>query len=205
MAERRGGARAGAGRKRVHSPGVSHRTREVVTRRTPVHINFKYRTNIKNKISLKILKRAVVNSHKFGIRIIHYSMLSNHIHIIAEADNNQVLSAGMRSLLITFAKGLKIGRVQVNRYHLHVLKTVIEAKNAIRYVLFNKQKHEKGRYSKIDNYSSILNLKGALVLIRNFARQKKLLLKVEGPEWAPVISERSYLLKRANHLLLLEK
>ena len=38
----RGGRRPGAGRKRIHSQGVSHLKRETVTRRTPQHINFKF-------------------------------------------------------------------------------------------------------------------------------------------------------------------
>jgi hypothetical protein len=79
----------------------------------------------------------------------------------------------MRSLTITMAKGLGLGRVQVERYHLHVLKSIREVKNAIHYVLFNKQRHEKRKYSTIDHYSSLLLMENALTLIKKFAQEKK--------------------------------
>jgi hypothetical protein len=62
------------------------------------------------------------------------------MHFIIEADNNRILEAGMRSLTVTLAKGIKKGKVQLERYHLHVLKTIRETKNAIHYVLFNEQR-----------------------------------------------------------------
>ncbi|WPU66418.1 transposase [Peredibacter starrii] len=136
-----GGRRPGSGRKRIHSKGVAHRIREKVTNRTPLHINFKYRTFIKNKYCLKLLKRAIINARAHGLRIIHFSLQSNHVHLIIEAENNDTLTKGMRSLTITFAKGLNKGKVQIERYHLHVLKTIKETKHAVQYVLFNQQKH----------------------------------------------------------------
>ncbi|WP_408095458.1 hypothetical protein ACJVC5_10480 [Peredibacter sp. HCB2-198] len=212
-----GGRRPGSGRKRIHSKGVAHRTRGKVTHRTPVHINFKYRTFIKNKFCLKLLKRAIMNARKQGLRVNQFSLQSNHVHLIIEAENNEILTRGMRSLTITFAKGLNKGKVQIERYHLHVLKTIKEAKHAVQYVLFNQQKHgaagaasdgckdlqsrsrkrreEKGTYSKIDEYSSLLSMKNAVDLIRNFARDKKMTLKVEIRDKWIRDEERSFLLK----------
>lgn len=155
-----GGRRKGSGRKRLHSKGVAHRMREKVIRRTPTHINIKYKSFIRNKTFLGILKRAILNSRKKGLRILHYSVQSNHIHFIIEADNNHFLERGMRSLTVTIVKGLKKGKVQLQRYHLHVLKSLKETKNAIHYVCFNEQKHTGKR--TIDSYSSVgllLNLK----------------------------------------------
>lgn len=194
----RGGRRPGAGRRRIHSKGVAHRKRESVTNRTPLHINFKFRTYIKNKDCLRILKRAILNSRKKGLRIIHFSLQSNHIHLIVESENNANLTQGMRSLTVTFAKGLKKGRTQLERYHLHVMKTIRETKNAIQYVLFNKQKHEKGTSSKIDGYSSLLSLTYHKKYIRNFADQFKMTLTIgKIIEHIPLNSERSFLLKAA--------
>jgi REP element-mobilizing transposase RayT len=118
----RGGRRPGSGRKRIHSKGVSHLKREVVTKRTPQHINFKFQCRIRNKDCLKHLKRSIENAQKMGLKVIHFSLQSNHVHLITEADNNETLTRGMRALTITFSKGLKKGRVQLERYHLHVLK-----------------------------------------------------------------------------------
>lgn len=193
----RGGRRPGSGRKRLHSKGVAHRVREKVSHRTPLHINFKYKTLIRNKLCLKLLKRAIMNARSHGLRIVHFSLQSNHVHLIIETENNSILSKGMRSLTVTFAKGIKKGKVQLERYHLHVLRSIAEAKNATRYVLFNKQKHEKGTYSKIDEYSSILMLDYTLELIRKFARTRKMTLYIgKGEVWS-LDKERSYLLRTA--------
>lgn len=192
-----GGLRPKAGRKRIRSRGVAHISREKITGRTPLHVNFKYKISVRNKETLKLLKRSIQNARKHGLKILHYSLQHNHIHLIVEADNNLILTKGMRSLTITFAKGLQRGRVQIERYHLHVLKTVRETKHAIRYVLFNQQKHEFGTYSTINDYSSVLYLKNGLDLIRKFASDKALTLKIEkGSSWIPD-SSLTYLAKVA--------
>lgn len=191
-----GGRRPGCGRRRVHSKGVSHRVREKVSCRTPLHINFKYRTAIRNKFCLKLLKRAILNADKHGLRVVQFSLQSNHVHLIVECENNDILSKGMRSLTVTFAKGLNMGRVQIERYHLHVLKSINEARNAINYVLFNKQKHEKGTYSTIDEYSSLLSLDNALKFARNYAKKAKITLKIrEVDKWKLRVG-RSFILKK---------
>lgn len=192
---RRGGLRPGAGRKRLKSPGVSHRQRETVKRQTPLHINFKYKTHIRNKDCLRLLKKAIMRARKFNLRVIHYSLQSNHIHLIVEADNNNILTSGMRSLTITFAKGLRQGKVQLERYHLHVLRGRREVKNAVLYVLFNKQKHEKGICSTIDGFSSLLLLKDAYRLIKLYAQKEKIILKVDRGEWFEIQSPMSYFLR----------
>lgn len=149
-----GGRRSGSGRKRIHSKGVSHRSREVISKRHPAHVNIKYRISIRNKDFLRILKRAILNSRKKGLRIIHYSVQSNHIHFIIEAADNKNLESGMRSLTVTMAKGLAKGKVQLQRYHLHVLKSLKETRNAVKYVVFNEQKHTGKKLLAADGYSS---------------------------------------------------
>lgn len=194
---KRGGRRPGSGRKRIHSKGVAHRSREIVTGRTPLHINFKYRTIIKNKQCLKLLKKAILNARSHGLRIIHFSLQSNHVHLVVESETNEILTRGMRSLTVTFAKGLKKGKVQLERYHLHVLRNIRETRNAVLYVLFNKQKHEKRDYSVIDEYSSIMFLENALVLISNFCQVNRMTLRINQKEKFMMDTERSYLLKMA--------
>ena len=195
-----GGRRSGSGRRRIHSKGVAHRVREKVANRTPLHINFKLKTFIRNKQCLKLLKRAILNSRSHGLRIIHFSLQSNHIHLIVEAESNEVLTRGMRSLTVTFAKGLQKGRIQIERYHLHVLKSIRETKNAVHYVLFNKQKHGKGTYSKIDEYSSLLGLKNALKIIRKYSKDKKMTLIVGKIKEIDMDIGRSFLIKQGEKL-----
>lgn len=192
-----GGRRPGSGRKRKHSRGVAHRLREEVGRRTPLHVNFRFRTTIRNKTALKILKRAIVNGRSFGLRVIQFSMQRNHIHLIVEADSNAVLTRGMRSLTITFARGLRQGRIQLERYHLHVLRSIRETRNAVRYVLFNEQKHDKGTCTTFDCYSSLLNLRNAREIIRAFAKEKRICYRIGNrDDWEPDVPV-SYFLKMA--------
>lgn len=173
-----GGHRKNSGRKRIHSKGVAHRTRETVRPYTPLHINFKFKTQIKKKSSLRILKRALFNARRKGLRIVHFSMQSNHIHLIVEAANNNILTSGMRALTVTFAKGLKKGKVQIERYHLHVLKTKREVKHAVYYVMFNQHKHEKGAYMVIDEFTSAIS---ALNLVKEYAKWLKITIRLLGP------------------------
>lgn len=174
-----GGLRKGAGRKRSKSRGVAHRSRLKVGYRTPLHINFRYRISLRNKETLRLLKRSINNARSHGLKILQFSFQSNHVHLIVEAHNNAVLTKGMRSLTITFAKGLCKGRVQIERYHLHILKTVREVKNALHYVLFNQQKHELGTCTKIDEFSSLLSMKNALELVKKFAIDKRVTVVIE--------------------------
>lgn len=181
-----GGRRQNSGRKRIHSKGVSHRTRELVTPKTPLHINFKYKAYMRNKYCLKLLKRAILNARKLGLRVNHFSLQYDHVHLIVEADSNAILESGMRSITVTIAKGMKMGKVQLERYHLHVLRTLRETRNAVLYVLFNRQKHEKGN-SKIDGYTSLIYLENLGELVRDFVKKKKITLKIERAEYEFVL------------------
>ena len=196
-----GGRRPGSGKKRISSKGVAHRTREKVSLKNPLHINFKYNTAIKNKQSLKLLKRAIMNARSHGLNIIHFSLQYNHVHLIIESQSNECLTRGMRSLTVTFAKGLKKGRVQLERYHLHVLRSLRETRNAVNYVLFNQQKHEKGRYTRIDGFSSLLSVTGAFNVIRNYALGNKILIQINKSDPWKGDKAVSFLLKRTLYLL----
>lgn len=136
-----GGRRINSGRTRIHSKGVSHRMREKIKSSTPLHINFKYQAYIRTPYTLGILNKAVMNAAVFGLNITHFTLQSNHIHFIAEANTNAQLTSGMRSVVTTLNRGLNKGSIQLERYHLHVLKTPREVRNALDYVLHNDIKH----------------------------------------------------------------
>ena len=111
------GLPAGAGEETERGEDVfTHRKRAKISRHTPSHVNMKYNASIRNKEFLRILKRAILNSRRKGLRILHYSVQSNHIHFIIEADNNKLLERGMRSLTVTMVKGINRGKVQLQRY-----------------------------------------------------------------------------------------
>jgi hypothetical protein len=162
-----GGRRKGAGRKRKHSRGVAHCKREIVTTREPLHVNFKFNIPVRNETGLLALTKSIENARKY-FHILHYSLQWNHIHLIVEAKDNNSLITGMRSFTNTFVKRMGKGSIQKERYHLHVLRSVKETKNAFRYVILNHIHHSKKRTLRADLFSSISQLN-----VREIAREYK--------------------------------
>ena len=83
---------------------------------------------------------------RFGMRIVHYSIQGNHLHLIVEAEDRESLAKGMQGLAIRIARAInrlfaRAGQVWADRYHSHVLKTRREAANELRYVLGNFARH----------------------------------------------------------------
>ncbi len=145
-----GGARPGAGRKKQESSGVPHKTREPLASRFPVHVTIRVCNglpSLRNKAVYNILKRHLAaGADRFGFRLIHFSVQTNHIHLICEAKDSRALSRGMQGLQIRLAKGLnkflgRKGRVFADRFHARILRTPREVRNAIAYVLHNARRH----------------------------------------------------------------
>lgn len=85
---------------------------------------------------------------RFGMRIVHYSIQGNHLHLIIEAEDRASLAKGMQGLAIRVAKTLnrlfsRKGAVWADRYHSHVLKARREVANALRYVFGNFARHAR--------------------------------------------------------------
>jgi hypothetical protein len=81
-----------------------------------------------------------------GFRLNHYSVQSNHLHLIVEATDRKALSRGLQGLSIRIAKALnklwgKNGRILADRYYDHILRTPREVRNALHYVLRNSEHH----------------------------------------------------------------
>jgi REP element-mobilizing transposase RayT len=79
-------------------------------------------------------------------RVVHYSIQSDHAHLMIEARDSEALGRGMKSIAARFARAVnrifsRRGRVLRDRYHLHVLGTPREVRNALRYVLLNGRRH----------------------------------------------------------------
>lgn len=106
-----------------------------------------------------VLRAFAAGCERFGFRLVEYSVLSNHIHILAEAKGREALAKGMQGLLVRLAKGLnklwgRRGPVFSDRYHDHVLKTAREVRNALVYVLQNAKKHGVRLRLALDYFSS---------------------------------------------------
>ncbi len=81
-----------------------------------------------------------------GFRVVHYSVQSNHVHLIVEAAGKQALGCGMKAVASRFARAvLRVfhlqGPVVHGRYAMRVLATQGEVRHALAYVLLNVRKH----------------------------------------------------------------
>jgi len=152
-----GGKRRGAGPK-IKGPRrrVSHRTRPVLKRRFPLHVTVRMREDVcglRSNDCFQALKRAFAAANIRGVfRVVHFSVQSNHVHFVVEAAGTRELSRGMQGLNVRMAKAInrlmkRGGKVLADRYHAVILRTPAQTKNAVHYVLNNRQHHAPGRYS----------------------------------------------------------
>lgn len=143
-----------------------------------------------------------------GFRLVHYSVMSNHLHLLVEAKDARTLSLGLRSIQARMARGLnelwqRRGRLFGDRYHARILKTPREVRNALAYVLLNARKHaaEMGRRIRsiwLDPFSS----GGA------FDGWKSAWVLPNDPETFDVTEPKTWLLRigwRRHRLLLLDE
>jgi REP element-mobilizing transposase RayT len=162
-----GGKRRGAGRPNK-SGTVAHGKREDVNFKLPLILTLRLRKglpNIRQVDILKLFQTCCGRVKHFDFHVLHFSIQSNHIHLIAEAKDNEALARGMQSLVSSFAKKLKVlmrswkkavsweGSVFVGRYHLRKILSPTQMKNTLKYVLLNWVKHSEF-IEHMDDFSS---------------------------------------------------
>jgi putative transposase len=158
-----GGKRKGAGRKPSgKKAGVAHVERAVLAPRFPVHATWRMSEsvwNLRTRRCFGALKRAMyAGAVRFGFRLVHYSVMGNHVHLIVEAPDRKALARAMKGLGVRIARALnrvmgRSGQVVGDRYHAHILKTPSEVKRARNYLLTNARHHYG--HTGVDLYSSV--------------------------------------------------
>ncbi|MBL8900233.1 MAG: transposase [Planctomycetes bacterium] len=159
-----GGKRKGAGRKPSNAkPGMPHRQRARKKRGQPLSITVRLADglpSLRRGGALKLVLAAPSSSSdRHGMRIIHYSVQMNHLHLLVEAVDRTCIVRGMNALLSPLARALnklwsRRGKVFPERYHDEVISTPTQARNALRYVLQNGKEHGVVSQSSIDLCSS---------------------------------------------------
>ena len=147
----RGGRRPGAGRKKGPNPKVVHRPRSRVSRHHPTHLTLRLKKGLPDlrdpRVFALVVQPALGQAKKhLGMRIVHYCVLYNHLHLIVESDGRPALSRGVKGLSVRLARALnkltgRKGPVFADRYHDHVLKTPREVRHALCYVIQNFRRH----------------------------------------------------------------
>jgi hypothetical protein len=150
-APRWGGWRENAGRKRDPESGMRHTSREGFSSSLPAHVTVKLMPDLlslRNKKLVRALESTfAAGCERSDFRLVHYSLLGNHAHLIVEARGSDALGRGMMSigsrlaLAVNRVMGRRRGKVVADRYHARLLRTPREVRNALRYVLLNARKH----------------------------------------------------------------
>ena len=144
---------------------VPHVTRPAHDARHPVHVSVK-RVAAAPSFRAQRVHTAIVRELALatarGVRVLHYSIQHDHIHLLVEAEDGKKLARGMQLLLsrIAFAVNrvaMRSGRLFRDRHHRHELTTPTEVRRALVYVLFNRRKHAPNVRSTNESWSHELD------------------------------------------------
>lgn len=148
--KRWGGHRTGAGRPRKLTTDLPHVSRDRFGTPLPAHVTLRVRPGILSLRTVPLVRELErsfrVARARPGFRLVHYSFQGNHAHLIVEARDRDALGRGMKSIAARIARAVnriaqRKGPVLADRYHLRLLPTPTEVRNALRYVLLNARHH----------------------------------------------------------------
>ena len=173
-----GGKREGAGRKKspLRRRDPRHRARPELSRRHPVHVVlrtqegvWRLRQGVMYRAIRRVLGRYLGHS---DFRVVHISIQHNHLHLLVEAADRQVLTRRMQSFAINAARAInrahdgRLGKVFAYRYHATQIRTPRQARRALAYVLNNWRHHREDQVlgrafeAAVDPYSSGVSFTG---------------------------------------------
>src|ERR1700742_3136527 len=144
-----GGWRPGGGRRRKKG-AVAHLTRPAFAARFPQHVTMRLGAETPPIASEWLMKRVIrpciALCEKPFFRVVEFNVLSNHLHLICEANDALTLARGVQGLAIRLARRLNTalkrkGKCFGPRYHAVALRTPAQVRNTLRYVLLNRKHH----------------------------------------------------------------
>ena len=134
--------------------GGSHKARPRFDKAAAVHVTLRVADHVWNLRSRRSFARIeacfAASRGRLGLRIIEFSVLGNHLHLLVEADSSAALARGMQGLSVRLAKALNRmmrarGRVFADHFHSRLLRSPSELVRALAYVLGNAAHHFGGR------------------------------------------------------------
>jgi REP element-mobilizing transposase RayT len=138
--------------------GVPHLRRAPLRPTWPVHVTCRLRDvhSLRRHHCYRVVRAALAaGCERNGFRVVEFSVMTNHLHLVCEAADRGTLARGLQGLLVRIARRLnrhldRSGRVFTDRYHDRVLRTPAETRNTLVYVLNNARRHGRAagrRYS----------------------------------------------------------
>jgi putative transposase len=145
-----GGARRRAGRKAGARRPTPHRARPVHRAAIPQHVTLRVLSrSLRSQFVFPTVRGAIdaANRRNRGrFQIVHFSVQSNHVHLLVEAQSHRALVEGIRGFNVSLARRInrllfRRGRLLAERWHGHPLTTPRAVRRALVYVLANARKH----------------------------------------------------------------
>jgi REP element-mobilizing transposase RayT len=101
---------------------------------------------LRTRVAYRAMLAALSQASREEFRVVHFSVQTNHVHLIVEADGKASLSRGMRGLAIRCALAVnralrRRGALWADRYHARALSAPRMVRNSLIYVLGNARKH----------------------------------------------------------------
>ena len=148
---------------KIRSPHVPHRKRQEICH-DALHVTFRLSAglpSLRQDAEFECITESIEEAQeRFGCRIIEFSVMSNHIHLVVEAPDKESLARAMKGLKVRIVRALnklwkRTGSIFSDRYYASAMKTVRHASNALRYVLNNGRRHYAWMRQNVpDKYSS---------------------------------------------------
>jgi REP element-mobilizing transposase RayT len=128
---------------------VPHFARPEHQGRHPVHVTLRAArrlASLRRQTIFLEMRRAFSRASHDGFRVLHFSVQTDHVHLIIEAADKATLASGAGGLSIRLARAVnrvlrRRGRVWGDRYHARALRTPREVRSGLVYVLTNWRKH----------------------------------------------------------------
>lgn len=121
----------------------------------PLHVTLRVRREVPSLRNRRFLSEFRASARqaceRVGFRLCDFSIQRDHLHLVVEAESKEALGRGMKAIAARVARAVnrvfvRRGPVLFGRYHLRVLRTPREVRNALAYVLLNVRKHWRQRY-----------------------------------------------------------
>jgi REP element-mobilizing transposase RayT len=118
-----------------------------------VHVTLRARpalTSLRSERVFPELRRALARASKTSFRVVHFSVQTDHVHLMVEGDGRLRLIRGVQGLAVRCARAInracrRRGAVWAHRYHARALTTPREVRSGLVYVLLNFRKHLRAR------------------------------------------------------------
>ncbi len=191
--------------RRARGSPVPRVARPEIKARHPLHVTLRAKRDVPSLRSkgrfVRMREALRAGAERFGMRVVQFAVMHDHVHLVVEAHDKRALSRGMQGLAIRVAKainrGERRGKVFRDRYHAVVLESPRQVRNVLSYVMLNGRRHDRkhgpvGPARWIDPFSSGYWFDGWSTDVTRLKRAAE--RELELPSEAPVAAPRTWLL-----------